>query len=88
MPKLIFRNYNNDAIKSILKAIGKVQYEKALFIKGIEDKPKKLKNFYLESNLNTLHLCYRYEYPKKLNIKIMKLENNNYIPVKEWIIIK
>ncbi|MFD2589086.1 hypothetical protein ACFSQJ_19330 [Croceitalea marina] len=83
----LFRNYDKEAIKVLMKEIGAYRYERALEnMKMSDQKPISMSGFYLESNEHCIFLCHRY--PSGYVLKLMKVDGFMQIPKEGWKLIK
>lgn len=83
MYKLVFRNYNTPEIETLLVEIGPYRFIDALK-NGQLPKPKLMKNFFLECNVDYTFLVYKY--PQGTH-KIMKVDNYT-LPEHGWRMLK
>nr|WP_297913647.1 hypothetical protein [uncultured Allomuricauda sp.] len=83
--KSVYRIKNEaskNVIFSLLKEIGPYEYYRQLeLLNLVENKPILLREFYLESKLDGIHLCYRYP---MLSCSIMTVNGYDNVPLSGW----
>ena len=84
MFKLIFRNSNTGDIRKLLIEIGEYTLYNACKNMHL-NKPRQMKNFYLECDVLNTFLIYKYLDGHR---KIMKVDNYDNLPVDGWVLIK
>ena len=84
MFKLIFRNSSTEDIRKLLIEIGEYRLYKACMNMHLE-KPRRMKNFYLECNVLNTFLVYKYLEGHR---KIMKVDDYDNLPVDGWVLVK
>ncbi|WP_431130052.1 hypothetical protein [Flagellimonas flava] len=74
-------------IKELMEEIGRHEYYRQLRLKNLEEnKPILMKNFFLESKMDGIHLCYRYPL---LTCSIMVVDDRyNSLPKEGWEIMR
>ncbi|MBM1106047.1 hypothetical protein JQC67_07860 [Aurantibacter crassamenti] len=90
MSKIIFRNYDKNAVRQLLKEVGKERYDCALKDAGITQKPLTLEGFYFEYEMNTdnIELNLYYRYPSRITILIMPVLGYWAVPDGGWEILR
>ena len=83
MYQIIFRNYNTSEIETLLMEIGPYRFTNALKNSQLP-KPKQMKNFFLECNVDCTFLVYKY--PEGIR-KIMKIDDYK-LPEHGWRLLK
>ena len=79
MPNYRFRNYHVEAIRILLKDIGYYEFHNNLERMQLQ-KPKRMRGFYLESNLECVFLVYKYPEGTR---NIMKVDRY-LLPLTGW----
>lgn len=74
-------------IKELMEEIGPHEYYKNLRLKNLdENKPVLMKDFYLESKMDGIHLCYRYP---MVGCSIMVVDDRySALPKEGWEIVR
>ena len=83
---ILYRNFDQKAIRELLMEIGKHKYEQALKNMQVSQRPLGMKGWYLEANEHYLRLCYRY--PSRYVLMLMDVDRFENIPVQGWERIK
>ena len=84
MSKIVFRNFDVESIKRLLKEIGKERYEAALEDTGIEQKPLGMKGFFVEFEVDTKDINLYYKYPSRIELFIMPVLGYWGVPFGSW----
>jgi hypothetical protein len=87
MSKIAFRNYDKQAIKALLKEMGKDRYECALRDVGLSDmKPMGLTGFFIEWNDMEVRLYHRY--PSGTELFIVDVLGFWAVPNEGWVRVR
>lgn len=86
MTKYVFRFYEWKVIRRLLLEIGQYEYDANLERLGYAEHKPFNKDFYLETSIDCILLCYRY--PSGHRVKIMKVDNYDNLPKDGWQLMK
>ena len=85
MSIVMFRNRDTEAIKILLKEIGKARYECALKDAGLlEQRPISMSGFYVEYRTDTQDINLYYRYPSNTVFFIMPVLGFWGVPHNNW----
>lgn len=84
MSRVVFRNFDNKAIRQLLKEIGKERYECALKDAGIDSKPMSMEGFFVEYETETSKVNLYYKYPSRTIFLIMPVHGFWGVPNDGW----
>lgn len=84
MSKIVFRNFDVNSIKKLLKEIGKDRYLDALDDNNIIQKPLTMKGFFVEYEVDTKDVNLYHKYPSGITLYIMPVLGYWAVPFDGW----
>nr|WP_298929880.1 hypothetical protein [uncultured Allomuricauda sp.] len=84
MSKLVFRNYDEKAIVSLMKEIGKERVRCAIKDSGMESRPLTMEGFFIEFQPEKEDFILFFRYPSGVLFELMSVLGFWRIPEKGW----
>ncbi|WP_299529824.1 hypothetical protein [Ulvibacterium sp.] len=84
MSRVVFRNYDEDAIKELFHEAGKERMRAAIKDSGMPNTPISMKGFYLEYEMDTGAIKAYFRYPSNVTFFILPVLGYWRVPSKGW----
>ncbi len=85
MSKVVFRNYDEDAIKELFHEAGKERVRAAIKDSGMPNTPSSMEGFFLEYEMDTGEIKAYFRYPSNTTFFILPVLGYWRVPTERWV---